>query len=48
MSKKKKNKKNKKTYNNPHYSTFKKTSSQDIKNIANQVFGSLYFTASSD
>ena len=47
MSKKKK--KIKKNYYNPHYNyVFKKPSSEDIKKIANQVFGSLYFTSSSD
>jgi hypothetical protein len=47
MSKKKK--KNKKIKNNPHYYNYqKKASSEDIKKIAYDIFGSLYFNPSSD
>jgi hypothetical protein len=47
MSKKKK--KNKKNKDNPHYFKYqKKASSEDIKKIAYDIFGSLYFNPSSD
>lgn len=45
----KKKKKKKKNINNPHYRNYqKKASSEDIKKIAYDVFGSLYFNPSSD
>ena len=40
-----KNRKNKKKYNNPHYASYSnKTSTKDIHRIAYDVFGSLYYT----